>query len=99
MANYQLSNKAVIDLEEIWDYTLYTWSENQAEIYFNQIIKTCSVLAKNPQIGKSYSEIRNKLFGFRTGKHIIFYESFDENEIIVFRILHEQMDLEIRLIE
>lgn len=99
MAKYQLSNKALLDLENIWDYTLVKWSENQAESYFNQIIRTCSELSESPQIGKSYSEIRKDLLGFKTGKHIIFYEDMNEQGIFVLRILHEQMDFKGRLTE
>ena len=29
MAKFYLTNKAVVDLEEIWKYTVETWSENQ----------------------------------------------------------------------
>ncbi len=32
MAKYELTNKAVADLNEIWEYTLENWSENQAVI-------------------------------------------------------------------
>ena len=52
MAKYRLSNKAVLDLESIWDYTVEKWSENQAELYFNQIIRTCSEIAKKPKYWK-----------------------------------------------
>ncbi len=33
MANYILTNKAVEDLSEIWNYTFDFWSENQSEYY------------------------------------------------------------------
>lgn len=99
MTKYQLSNKALLDLENIWDYTIKKWSDNQAESYFNQIIRTCSELSKHPEIGKSYSKIRQNLFGFKIGKHIVFYEDMKWQRIFVLRILHEQMDLENRLIE
>ena len=33
MAKYHLTNKAVDDLSEIWDYTYEVWSENQADKY------------------------------------------------------------------
>lgn len=31
MAKYKLTNKAVEDLNGIWDYTAYKWSEAQAK--------------------------------------------------------------------
>lgn len=94
MAKYRLSNRTKIDLIDIWDYTVRTWSVNQAERYYNQIIETCVSLSKDPQLGKHYSEVNSDLLGFKAGRHIIFYQIIDTQEIFVFRILHEQMDLD-----
>ena len=37
MAKIRLSRKAISDLDGIWDYTVETWSEEQAVIYYRQI--------------------------------------------------------------
>ena len=34
MTKYQITNKAIIDLEDIWNYTFETWSERQADLYY-----------------------------------------------------------------
>lgn len=34
MAEYHITRKAVQDLTAIWEYTLNTWSESQADIYY-----------------------------------------------------------------
>jgi hypothetical protein len=34
MARYKLTNKAVEDLTQIWNYTFNKWSENQADTSF-----------------------------------------------------------------
>ena len=41
MLKFYLSNKAVEDLNDIWDYTVKTWSENQAEIYYSLLMDSC----------------------------------------------------------
>jgi toxin ParE1/3/4 len=97
MGIYYLSNKAVEDLSEIWEYTYEVWSEDQADIYYNSLLSSCQDLADNPQKGKPYHNICENLLGFFANKHIIFYKVIDENEIEVFRILHEKMDLKNRL--
>lgn len=97
MAKYHLTNKAVSDLSDIWNYTVETWSEKQAEKYYQSIIKACYDTAKNPNIGKSYSDVKKDLLGTKAGKHIIFYQALNSNEIVVIRILHERMDLENRI--
>jgi toxin ParE1/3/4 len=86
-------------LTDIWEYTKNEWSENQAEKYYQLIKNSCNVIAHNPTIGKTYTEISEQLFGLKSGKHIIFYYILSEFEIEVIRILHERMDLKSRLAE
>lgn len=99
MAKYKLTNKAVSDLANIWDYTIDTWSENQAEKYYQQIITTCQNLVEDPECGKHYFEVKNHLLGYKTGKHIIFYEKMSDEQVKIIRILHERMDFESRITE
>ncbi len=93
MAKFYLTNKAVEDLGNIWNYTVETWSENQAEIYYSLLIDSCRELANKPNMGKSYEIIEKNVLGFKTGQHIIFYRIITEKEIEVVRILHSMMDM------
>lgn len=93
MAKFYLTNKAVEDLEEIWNYTVETWSENQAEIYYSLLIDSCQELANKPNQGKSYEVVEKNVLGFKTGQHVIFYRIVPEKEIEVIRILHGMMDM------
>jgi toxin ParE1/3/4 len=99
MANYKLTVKAVDDLTDIWSYTVDSWSEEQADKYYNLLVDAFDDVATKPFLGKDYSEITEKLRGLGIGKHIIFYRETKENEIEIIRILHEQMDLENRIKE
>jgi len=38
MAEYVLTNKAVADLSDIWNYTFNVWSESQADKYYQMPI-------------------------------------------------------------
>ena len=93
MAKFYLTNKAVEDLADIWNYTIETWSENQAEIYYSLLIDSCQELANKPNQGKSYEVVERNVFGFKTGQHVIFYKIVTEKEIEVVRILHGMMDM------
>lgn len=93
MAKYVLTNKAVVDLSIIWEYTYKVWSESQADKYYELLINTFKEISKTPNIGKGYNEIRDNLLGFRVGKHIIFYREIKPKEIEILRILHERMDI------
>ncbi len=99
MAKYFLTNKAINDLSEIWEYTYEVWSKNQADKYYNSIIEDCKELAENPILGRNYVEISDELFGLKSGNHIIFYKILNYDRIEVFRILHSKMDLKNRLKE
>ncbi len=97
MSNYKLTNKAVEDLEEIWDYTFEKWSEQQADKYYALLIDSCQIIGENPNIGKNYFGVKTELFGLKTNRHIIFYRKLTDNPIEITRILQERMDLQNRL--
>jgi toxin ParE1/3/4 len=65
MAKYKLTNKAVDDLTRIWNYTIDKWSENQAEKYYFMLLENCNEVARNPELGKNYSEVSENLWGFK----------------------------------
>jgi toxin ParE1/3/4 len=99
MPNYKLTNKAIKDLKSIWNYTFDTWSENQADKYYEQILKYCERLSAEPEKGKKYFGLIDGLRGSKINKHIIFYREISKNTIEIERVLHEQMDLKSHLEE
>ena len=89
MAKIRLSRKAIADLDSIWDYTVETWSEEQAR----QIYTTIQGLNSLPAfLEKDYYVIKTGLLGFKFGHHIVFYKKHKDGSIWVDRILHEKMD-------
>jgi len=99
MAEYQLTNKAVEDLNNNWNYTFDEWSEEQADKYYEMLLDNCQTLADNPSLGRNYDGIAIYLFGMRAEKHIIFFRRIQQDEIEITRILHERMDLKNRITE
>lgn len=99
MANYNLTNRAVQDLKQIWNYTLDKWSERQADKYYNDLVNHCSRLANKPTLGKQYEYLIIGLRGSKVNKHIIFYRQINQGQIEIARILHERMDIESRILE
>ncbi|NOY97490.1 MAG: type II toxin-antitoxin system RelE/ParE family toxin [Chlorobi bacterium] len=99
MSKYILTNKAVKDLSDIWNYTFDNWSERQADKYYKMLLDNCQMIAEKLYIGKNYENILNHLYGHKIGRHIIFYRIESEKEILIIRILHEQMDLKYRIKE
>jgi toxin ParE1/3/4 len=97
MAKYHLTNKAVQDLSDIWNYTYDEWSEKQADKYYSLLLDSCQELAENPTKGKKYDIVTDALLGYKSNEHIIFYQIIDTSEIEVIRILHGMMDLKTKL--
>lgn len=99
MASVIFRQKAIEDLNSIWNYTLVKWSVEQADKYYAAIQLACNGILENPNVGKEYDGISKNLLGFKCGRHIIFYRSLSSKKIEVIRILHERMELKNRLAE
>ena len=97
MGKYELTRRAVSDLNEIWQYTVNNWSEKQADRYYNMLLDICQEIADNPELGRTYDEIIPELFGVKANRHIIFYRKMRGRPIEITRILHERMDLKRRM--
>ncbi len=94
MAKYFLTNKAVADLDSIWEYTVEAWSEQQADSYYSQLISVCNQIANDSRFhDREYVEIHQGLFSRHCNKHLIFYRIVADNIIEIVRILHERMDI------
>jgi toxin ParE1/3/4 len=91
MAEILLRPQAITDLDSIWNYTVDTWSEEQAERYIRMLHHGFESIACEPTRGCSCDEIREGYRKHRVGHHVIFYRSI-EGGVDVVRILHESMD-------
>ena len=97
MVRYYLTNRAVQDLSDIWNYTYDNWSEHQADVYYDQLVKAFDSISSNHNLGRQYDGIREDLFGLKVNKHIVFYRIISSDQIEITRILHERMDLNTRM--
>lgn len=98
MAELRFTNKAVADLTSIWQYTFNTWSERQADEYYKLLIAACRKTLATP-LAKPYDEIAPELYGIKAGHHIIFFKRITNEEVLIVRILHERMDVNIHFNE
>jgi len=93
MAQYIISERAKKDLVGIWQYTLETWSEEQAIRYYNELLDGCERIAKKPDTaGRNYDEVRPGLRGMLCGRHIIFFRLVSNVKVRIVRILHGKMN-------
>ena len=99
MAKYHLTNKAVEDLTNIWNYTYEEWSESQADKYYDALFEAIQDISQNPDLGKNYEGIAKGVSGFLKNKHIVFYLRINSDLIEIVRILHGRMDLKLKFWE
>jgi toxin ParE1/3/4 len=92
-SGFCISLEAIRDLEDIWSYTKMKWSEQQADRYYQLIVREINFISSKPLWGISYEHVRP---GYRAAKmksHLIFYKVV-QDQVHVVRILHERMNLE-----
>jgi len=87
-----LSPQAKNDLENIYEYTLKTWSTSQAEKYQDELYESMLRISENVLIGSMYYYKKGDYRNLNINRHLIFYRIENKNCIII-RILHERMDL------
>ena len=97
MAEYELTKKAVGDLNGIWLYSAEVWSERQADAYYFNLLQCCQMLAEQPHLGMERKEIRPGIWSFRAEKHVLLYTKLEDHRIQVVRILHTRMDIQKRM--
>lgn len=91
MAAYSLSEKAVSDLDGIYEYTILNFGLEQAQAYLVGLHERFQILADNPGIGRSAAQLAPGLRRHEYQSHIIFYIPKGQSALIV-RVLHTHMD-------
>jgi len=94
---YRISREAYIDLENIWEYTLETWSEEQANRYYSVLIEEIEYITSHFDEGKDMGHIKEGYKCAKVKSHIIFYKKGTDNITQIIRILHQMMDIENKL--
>ena len=98
MAKFHLTNKTVEDLAQIWNHTYDEWFQNQLDKHYNLLLDACQEIAENPNRGKKYDVVAERLEGYKSNEDIIFYLTISNDEIEVIRILHAKMDLKSKIL-
>lgn len=97
MYKYRLTPSAKSDLIKIYNYTVETSGEKQAEKYLQDIEDKLDQLAANPEFGRKRPEISPGYYSYLVHKHVIFYLN-SGSHIDIIGILHGKMDIEKNLV-
>ena len=98
MHRYRLSRLAEKDLADIWRYTLDNWSREQANKYLKGLLNACSKIAAAPDmLGQTYEHVREGYRKYPYSRHVIFYKTVEDGNILISRVLHERKDFDSHL--
>jgi toxin ParE1/3/4 len=96
--NLSVTPKAESDLIGIWVYTCENWGGDQADKFLDQLEAGMQQLINHPSLGANYAHV---LLGYRRLQiehHAVFYQ-VPESEMLIVRVLHEDMDAPERLLD
>jgi len=87
-------------LLEIWEYTLETWGEAQADLYLRELIKAIHSLPLQRHLWRSVpDQTLRGVWIVRHQHHFVFFRELPSGSIGIISILHTSMDLPARLKE
>jgi toxin ParE1/3/4 len=92
MSNLQKTNQAEQDLIDIWLYTSQNWGDVQADTYLRKLEKCFEKISKGKAALKT---LPNNIQFIKCEHHYVFL--LMEQKAIVIAVLHEKMDLLVRL--
>lgn len=106
MAGYRFYPRADVTQDKIWRDTVEAWGEAQADTYLRGLHAHLQRLCDNrliwrrlPQKLAVPPDIKRKGYFSRYEHHYIFFRELDNGDLGVMSILHERMDLAVRLKE
>lgn len=91
MKRVEISERALGDLGEIWEY-IAAENVEAAERYTSEIEKRFRVLAESPRIGRARNDIAPDFRYFPFGNHLILYRQLPDG-IGIVRVIHAARSL------
>ncbi|WHO74260.1 type II toxin-antitoxin system RelE/ParE family toxin [Rhizobium sp. BT03] len=106
MAAYRFYPRADVAQDKIWRDTLERWGETQADAYIlglhGQLQRLCEnrlIWRQLPQRLVVPADIKRRAYFCRYEHHYIFLRELENGDIGVMSILHERLNLPVRLRE
>ncbi len=96
MELFQLSQEAKSDLRNIARFTEKRWGKVQRNLYIKQLDDAFKLVAENIEAGSACEYIRKEYRKFPHGSHIIYYRTGITSKILIVRILHKSMDINLQ---
>ena len=98
MLKLSVTPRAESDLIGIWMYTCEQWGVDQADEYLDQLDAGMKQLIAHPSLGVNDDHVISGYRRLQVEYHGVFYQQL-ESEVLVVRVLHQDMDAPERLLD
>ncbi len=86
MAGYKLSNKAIADLERLYEYGVEMFGLEKADRYYDGLVNRFEDIARNPRLAETVEHIHPSLRRLVYHSHSIYF-STTTNGMHILRVL------------
>lgn len=93
MPIYQLSVEARNDLALIWLYISEQTDDDMANQFIDNLEETCRKISEMPHMGSPQDHLRSGIRRHQYKSYSIYYDTIDENHIVIRRFWHQSRDL------
>lgn len=93
MSVFRLTPAAEADLDDIWQYTMRTWSAERADRYTDDLFDGFDLLVHNPNLGRKVEGFGARYRRLPVQHHLVFYIAEPSGDVLIVRILHERVDV------
>ena len=98
MLQLRVTPKAESDLTDIWTYSCEKWGITQANAYLDRLEIGMKQLLNHSLLGVNCSHVLADYRKLQIEHHAVFYKVL-ERELLVIRVLNEDMDAPQRLLD
>ena len=98
MADYQLTDRANAELDQIYEYSILNFGLKKAREYFGGFHDCFAILAENPRMGRDYSHVKTGIRRHEYESHSIYY-SITDTGILIVQVLHKNQDPGLNLLK
>ena len=95
-----ISPEAEADLDDIW---LYIAKESQsverAGHFLDRFAVFFTLLTENPYMGRARDDLRRGYCSFPIGNYLVIYRGWDDDEVLILRVIRGSRDIQTLLPE
>jgi toxin ParE1/3/4 len=92
MNNFYFTRRALLDIQNIYSYSIENWGEDKADEYVSNLYKDFNKITNKIELGELRKERSNPFLMFPSGRHYIIYEPFKDG-IIIITLLHQMRNI------